>query len=47
VKTSIELPGAHCLLGGLRVDSGVDANKNGVLDSTEINTTNYLCTLGT
>ncbi len=46
VKTSIELPLAgHCTLGGLRVDSGLDTNHSGVLDTGEITNTSYLCTL--
>jgi hypothetical protein len=33
----------HCLAGGLKVLSGADANKNGVLDANEIAFTDYLC----
>ena len=33
----------HCLAGGLKVVSGMDANKNGVLDANEIAFTDYLC----
>lgn len=41
--TSIEPAGANCPTGGLRVDSGLDTNSNGVLDTDEIATTNYIC----
>ena len=41
--TSIEPAGANCPTGGLRVDSGLDSNSNGVLDTDEIATTNYIC----
>ena len=33
----------HCAAGGLKVLSGSDANKNGVLDENEIAFTEYLC----
>ena len=33
----------HCLAGGLKVLSGMDGNKNGVLDANEIGFTDYLC----
>lgn len=33
----------HCLAGGLKVLSGMDANKNGLLDANEIGFTDYLC----
>lgn len=35
--------GTACTFGGLQVDSGTDANRNGVLESSEIDSTNYLC----
>ena len=41
--TSIEPAGENCPSGGLRVDSGLDTNSNGVLDSDEIASTNYIC----
>jgi len=42
---STSAPGAHCLLGGLKVESGVDSNKNLLLDASEVTNTAYLCTL--
>lgn len=38
-----ELPGTNCANGGTRVEAGLDANGNGVLDSTEIMSTAYVC----
>ncbi len=43
VATSPEPAGANCVAGGTRVDSGVDANGNGVLDLPEISRTQYVC----
>jgi OmcA/MtrC family decaheme c-type cytochrome len=45
VKTSPEPAGANCASGGTRIDSGIDANGNGVLDPSEINAaaTTYVC----
>tara|TARA_R110000868_G_scaffold193351_1_gene438212 strand:- start:5618 stop:6223 length:606 start_codon:yes stop_codon:yes gene_type:complete len=43
IKTLVEQPGANCSNGGFSVQSGQDANANGVLDASEINTTEYLC----
>jgi hypothetical protein len=33
----------NCNRGGSRVDSGIDANRNGVLETREIATTRYVC----
>jgi hypothetical protein len=43
VRTSLELAGSHCLVGGLKLESGVDTNKNGVLNDAEILKTDYVC----
>jgi subtilisin family serine protease len=43
VVNSAEPAGAHCLIGGLRIDTGWDDNNNGVLDAAEIVSTSYLC----
>lgn len=43
IKTEIEAPGVTCPAGGLRVLSGVDANRNGLLDAGEETQTSYLC----
>lgn len=43
VKTTSESAGSNCENGGLRIDSGLDANNNEVLDESEITATAYLC----
>jgi hypothetical protein len=45
VKTTLELAGANCTTGGIKVETGLDANNNGLLDAVEINTllTTYVC----
>jgi len=43
VKTTIESAGIHCSAGGLKVESGQDTNANGVLDASEVTSTNYVC----
>ena len=45
VKTTTEAAGTNCATGGMKVEYGLDANSNGVLDATEINATltKYVC----
>jgi len=43
VSVTIEPPGANCASGGKKVNSGLDANGNGVLDSAEITSSSYIC----
>jgi hypothetical protein len=45
VKTTVELAGANCVAGGTKVETGLDANNNGVLDLAEINAaqTTFVC----
>lgn len=45
VKTTIEPLGSNCATGGVKIEFGLDANINGVLDAGEINTTltKYVC----
>ncbi len=43
VRVSVEAAGANCLTGGSRIESGPDANFNGVLDAAEITATAYAC----
>jgi hypothetical protein len=45
VKTTAEPAGANCVAGGTKVETGLDANYNGVLDLAEINAaqTTYVC----
>jgi len=48
VKTSPEPIGANCPFGGTRIETGLDTNNNGVLDTTEVNAsaTSYVCNFG-
>ncbi|MBI1858081.1 MAG: hypothetical protein HYR97_03090, partial [Candidatus Melainabacteria bacterium] len=43
VSTTVELAGSNCTAGGQKIQTGLDANNNGVLDSSEISQTNYVC----
>lgn len=38
-----EPPGPNCAAGGVKVMSGVDANRNGVLEDNEIQNVKYIC----
>ena len=43
LKTTIEPPGANCVLGGTRIEHGVDADADGQLGDTEITGRQYVC----
>jgi len=43
VTTATEPRGANCFDGGKKVMSGLDTNNNGTLDSSEIQSTSYVC----
>ena len=43
VLSTAEAPGANCSTGGVRLQYGLDANGNGVLDAGEVNATRYVC----
>jgi hypothetical protein len=45
IKTTTEPAGANCATGGVKLESGLDANANGILESGEINPalTRYVC----
>ena len=45
VKTTLENAGVNCTTGGIKVESGLDANNNGILDAAEVNAllTTYVC----
>jgi hypothetical protein len=45
VKTTAEAAGSNCSNGGTKVEAGLDANGNGVLDATEVNAslTRFIC----
>jgi hypothetical protein len=38
-----ERAGPNCIYGGIRIDSGLDANASGELDEVEISATDYIC----
>jgi hypothetical protein len=43
VAMSPEFDGSNCEVGGVRFDTGLDANGNGTLDAVEITQTRYVC----
>ncbi len=45
VKTTTESAGVNCTTGGIKIEYGLDANNNGILDASEINAslTKYVC----
>lgn len=48
INTTIEAAGANCASGGTKIEAGIDANSNGILDSGEVNSslTKYVCNGG-
>jgi collagen type I alpha len=45
IKTTVEPAGSNCTNGGTKIETGLDANSNGILDPSEINLslTQYTC----
>jgi hypothetical protein len=45
IKTTTEPAGSNCTNGGTKIETGLDANSNGVLDAIEVNAsqTKYVC----
>ena len=43
IKTTNEAAGDNCENGGIRIDSGIDMDGNGILDDIEVVTTAYVC----
>lgn len=45
INTTTEPAGANCTNGGTKIETGLDANANGVLDASEVNAsqTQYVC----
>ncbi|MBU1243560.1 hypothetical protein KKD52_09855, partial [Myxococcota bacterium] len=43
LKITAETPGLNCATGGSRVESGLDANANDVLDVAEVQQTQFVC----
>ncbi len=43
LKTSDEPAGSNCVVGGKKVETGIDDNGNGQLDPEEVDETTYIC----
>ena len=43
IKVTDEPKGDNCKKDGVKVESGLDSNRNGVLDISEVASTNYVC----
>ena len=43
IKTTNEAEGENCENGGVKFESGLDLNENGILDESEISTTSFVC----
>lgn len=43
ISIKAENPGKNCDLGGYSFNTGIDTNKNGILDSNEITATTFIC----
>lgn len=43
INISDEPIGTNCPAGGKRIDTGMDINRDGLLNDTEVTTTNYVC----
>lgn len=43
VATVAEPAGTNCAVGGVRIASGLDANRNGILDAAEVTSSRYVC----
>lgn len=46
VVTSTEAAGANCAYGGTKIETGQDADADGVLDAAEVSSTRYVCSAG-
>lgn len=46
VRLQAEAVGSHCSNGGSQVLAGLDTNGNGVLDASEVLSTQYVCVNG-
>jgi hypothetical protein len=43
IATSSEAYGSNCANGGIRIEAGIDSNGSGILDSSEVSSTSYIC----
>ena len=46
VQTALATGDVNCPNSGVQIESGIDADASGTLESTEINATEYVCTPG-
>ena len=42
-STSTEPAGSNCAAGGQKIETGLDTNRNGILDPSEVTNTSYVC----
>jgi len=42
-RTTAEPAGTNCMYDGSKIETGVDANRNGTLDANEVTQTTYVC----
>ncbi|WP_396589588.1 hypothetical protein [Allomuricauda sp. R78024] len=47
ITTLIEQPGSNCTNGGFKIEAGLDLNDNGVLEASEVGTSEFLCNADT
>jgi hypothetical protein len=43
IKVTIEAAGENCSTGGFNIETGIDTNRNSVLDSIEVQNSKYIC----
>ena len=43
INIKIESAGASCSSGGFKIETGIDLNRNGVLDSDEVQNSEFIC----
>lgn len=43
ITTLIEQPGSNCINGGFKIEAGLDLNDNGVLEASEVDSSEFLC----
>ena len=43
VQTELATGSEQCWLGGVQIDSGLDANSDGTLEASEVSDTSYVC----
>ncbi|HEB76618.1 MAG TPA: hypothetical protein ENJ04_09725, partial [Nitrospirae bacterium] len=45
ISVSDEAPGANCTNGGIKIETGLDSDRDGLLDPEEVDGTAYVCTV--